>query len=482
MHGSIALRSSTLAVSHGRPSVQVAAGPRAHLVGIAGTGMRALADVLTDSGYTVSGSDPRAHLMDPTRYRVARDHRAEAIDSTVDLVIHSDAVPQDNPELWQARKLGVRVVSYPEFLGELMASRRGVAIAGTHGKSTTAAMAAEILSAAGLDPTVIFGATALAPGAGSRLGRGRWMLAEACEYRANFRHLAPQVAAVLGIELDHVDCFASLAEVEQAFVQFVRRVPAAGHIVASADCAATRRVTRGLDATVETFGLSPSATWQATALRERRGCYSFQLGARQRRVCEVKLTVPGRHNVYNALAAAAVAHRVGAAGSAIRAGLERFAGLRRRLEIVADDGSLAVVDDYAHHPTAVAAALATVRQMYPGRRLVCCFEPHQASRVRRLLDDFARVLHNADKIIVTEVFPAREEPDEFGNRSSAATLVESIVRLGGEATALDGAAHAADRLVAMLVPGDVLLTLGAGDVGAIAHDVGQRIRAIRKAG
>lgn len=440
--------------------------------------MRSLAEVLHAAGWSISGSDPRADALARRPFRVATAHDPQQINTALDLVVHSVAVPADNPELARARELGLDVVSYPQLLGQLLPKRHGAAVAGTHGKSTTTALAGEILTAAGLDPTVVFGASAHERASASRLGRGHWLLAEACEYRANFLELRPRVAALLGIEHDHVDCYATPADVEAAFARFANQVPADGVVLARADCAATRRVVAGLEAAVETFGLSTDAMWRATALRERRGYYSFELRHRRRLVCEVKLSLPGIHNVQNALAAAALASHCGAGGSAIRAGLARFAGLHRRLDRIAD-GSVAVIDDYAHHPTAVAAALSTVRQIQPDRRLVCVFEPHQGSRTTTLLDGFAKALHNADKLIVTDVYRARETGRAAGDE--AQKLVERMVAHGTDARYLPLSAIK-EELLTGLRAGDVIVTLGAGDIGALAHDLGQRFRVVRQAG
>jgi UDP-N-acetylmuramate--alanine ligase len=481
IRGHPTLSASTLCLPRHFDAVRTHTAGRVRLVGIAGSGMRALACVLDSAGWIVGGSDPRCADLPMSRFKITKGHSADAIDASLDLVVYSEAVPADNPELARARQLGLKVISYPQMLGQLMQSRTGVAIAGTHGKSTTTAMAGQILSLAGQDPTVIYGATAVEARWGSRLGRGRWMLAEACEYRASFRHLKPRIAVILNIELDHCDCFGSLAEVEGAFAGFAGGLAAEGLVLVSADCDAARRAVAEVGCPVETFGLCASATWQATAPRQRRGLYSFELRAGGRLVCEVKMAVRGLHNVRNALAAAAVASHCGATGSAIRQGLERFAGLGRRLQIVADDGSIAVVDDYAHHPTEVAAALATVRQMYPGRRLWCVFQPHQASRTARFLDGFARSLHNADKLIVADIYRAREKPHVAGE-VTAAELADRVGRRGREAVHVASAGEITRRLEGGIEPGDVLVTLGAGDIGAIAHAVGQRFRTIRKAG
>jgi len=456
------------------------AGPRVHLVGIAGAGMRSLADVLEAAGWQVSGSDLCDEPLARPAFEVWQGHDAERIDAGIELVVYSDAVPKTNLELARARQLGVRTLSYAQMLGELMQSRSGVAVAGTHGKSTTTAMAAEIVTGAGFDPTVVVGGAAIGGHSGGRHGRSRWMLVEACEYRANFRHMRPEMAAILNIEPDHFDCFPSTTDLEEAFAAFARQVPREGLVLARAECAATRRAVAGLDCTRELFGLTSGATWQATALRQRRGYYSFQIRCRGRLLCDVKLAVAGLHNVLNALAAAALASHCGATALDIRAGLERFAGLKRRLQLLGEVREIALVDDYAHHPTEVAATLTTLRQMYPGRRLWCVFQPHQASRLARLLDDLAHSLQNADKFVVADIYRAREDGPEGG--VTARDLCAAAARLGGEGVYLAKAAEIHDHLKNALRAGDVLVTMGAGDIGTVAHELGKRLRTFRKTG
>ena len=454
---------------------------RAHLVGIAGAGMRSLADVLLAAGWQISGSDPNCDAEVESRFPVTRSHQATSIDSALDLVVHSEAVPAKNPELTRAKKLGLPTFNYPQMLGRLMDSRSGVAIAGTHGKSTTTLMAAQILVTAGMDPTVVAGAVPIAASSGGRLGRSRWMLAEACEFRSNFRFLKPQIAAVLGIEPDHFDCFRSAAELEQAFADFVQGVDSDGLVVARAECAATQRVMKRLGCVSESFGLNSTATWQATSLRDRGGFYSFQVRCRERLVCDVKLPVAGRHNVLNALAAAAVASHCGATGSMIRVGLEHFPGIKRRLELVSNAGGIAILDDYAHHSTEVRATLNAVRQMYPARRVCCVFQPHQASRVKNLLDEFAHSLQNADEVVVAKIVRARE-PAARAGEVTAADLARRAAELGAKVVQLDEAPEIEHYLRNSLRPSDVLVTMGAGDIGNIAHELGQGIRSFRQAG
>ena len=454
---------------------------RVHLVGIGGSGMRSLADVLAAAGWTLSGSDANREALDGLPFAVRAGHASEAIDARLELVVYSDAVPRGNAELLRARELGIETLSYPQMLGRLFAERSGVAVAGTHGKSTTTAMAGEILATAGLDPTVICGAAPLGRATGGRLGGGRWLVAEACEYRANFRFLKPRLGVILGIEADHFDCFGSKRELEAAFAEFAQALPADGVLLVRADCPATRSATADVACACESFGLSAAATWRATELRERRGLYWLRIRCRDRLVCDVKLRVPGVHNVYNALAAAALASHSGANGSAIRQGLERFRGLSRRLELVAEGDPLAIVDDYAHHPTAVSASLAAVRQMFPGRRVWCVFQPHQASRTRNLLHEFAHSLQNADKIIVTGIFRARET-EGLSGETTAEQLAQRAAAGGREVHYLPSTGEVGHYLQRALAAGDVLVTLGAGDIGKVAHDLGQGIRTLRQAG
>ncbi len=475
MTGSALLAPSTA------PHLQIHKTPRAHLVGIAGTGMRSLARVLDEAGWAIAGSDTSAATLTGAPYTIYSGHDAEQIDAELDLVVHSDAVDSDNPELVRARELGLTTLSYPQMLGRLMASRSGLAVAGTHGKSTTTAMAGNILTAAGFDPTVIYGAAPLGAVCGGRYGRGRWMLAEACEYRANFRHLTPQMGVILGIERDHFDCFPSTESLEAAFAQFAERIADEGLLLVRSDCPTTQRVAAQIHCTTESFGLTGEAAWQATALRERQGYYSFEIRVRGRLLTDVKLQVPGRHNVINALAAAALASHCGATASAIRAGLERFIGLRRRLQLLGEVRGVAILDDYAHHPTEVAAGLATARQMYANRRVWCVFQPHQVSRTEGLLGPFAESLTAADRIIVADVFAARENAGasvaELGRR-----LADHVAALGAQVIQLSTAGQIHDHLRRHVAPGDVVVTMGAGNIGIVAHELGQGLRAFRQAG
>lgn len=434
--------------------------------------MRSLADVLVGCGWQLSGSDrdiEPALFLESRGVRLYRGHAADCLSPDAELVIASSAVPSENAEIRRAVELGIPVLSYAQMLGRIMAGRRGLAIAGTHGKSTATAMAAELLIAAGKDPTVIHGAVPLEGASGGRAGHGDLVLVEACEYRANFLHLAPEQAVILGIEPDHFDCYANLSELLDAFAQFAQKVPRHGLLLVRSDCDATRRAISAATARVETFGLEPEADWSATDLAQQEGNYAFRVDFRGKPFCETRLQIPGQHNVLNALAAAALAAHNGLSAAKISHGLTRFRGLRRRLEPLGDFGGITLLDDYAHHPTEITAGLATARQMYPGRRLWCLFQPHQASRTARLLDEMAVSLQNADKVVIAEIFRAREPPPRSGE-VTAADLARKL-RAGGVDVADVYRAEPIVRLLkSQLRPGDVLMTMGAGDVRKFCNE------------
>lgn len=465
----------------------------AYLIGIAGAGMRALADVLLGTGWRVSGSDYAPFVVPPSGglrgpiyrlkpgLRTYQGHAPENLPPETDLVIASTAIPPHNPELLRAAELGIPVVSYFQMLGRLMEGKHGLAVAGTHGKSTTAAMAAQILVGAGLDPTVVFGATPLGACSGGHAGSGKLMLVEACECQRNFLHLRPRHAVILGIEPDHFDCYDTRDELERAFAQFAASLPSDGLLLARHDCEATRRATANFSCRVETFGLQGQADWSAANLSHQRGCYRFQIHHRGKLLGSIKLKTPGRHNVLNALAAAALASANGVSPEQVVRSLSRFPGLHRRLESLGTWGGVAVVDDYAHHPTEVAAALAAVRLMFPGRRLWCVFQPHQVSRTARLLDELAASLQNAEKVLVAEIFRAREGPARPGE-VTAADLARQVRAGGADVPPIHAPEEIEDFLQTHLTPRDVLLTLGAGDIGRIAYGYLERFREDRAAG
>ncbi len=445
--------------------------------------MRSLAEVLLGWGWRISGSDlsPKsAQFPSQAGPQVYQGHAAAQLAPETDLLIHSDAVPADNPELLRAVEMDIPVQSYFQTLGKLMLDRQGIAVAGTHGKLTTTAMLASLLIEAGRDPTVIFGAAPLGKQGGGRAGRGPLLVVEACEYRANFLHLAPRQAVILGIEPDHFDYYHSPGQLHEAFARFARRIPHRGLLLTRYDCRVTRKTTAQAGCRKQTFGFQAAADWAALDLDSQRGRYAFNLVHGGRKLARVRLRVHGKHNVANALAAAALAWENGVGPEAIVNGLEWFTGLRRRLQWLGCWQGVTLLDDYAHHPTEVSATLRAVREMYPGRRVWCVFQPHQASRTAHLLDELAASLENADRVFVAEIFRARE-PGHRPGEVKATDLAQRILLRESEVPRVHDTDLIFRLLETRLAPGDVLITMGAGDIGKLSNAFVDRFRQDRAA-
>lgn len=441
------------------------------LVGAAGSGMRALARVLLDRGWRVIGVDRQGEAAAPFPWRT--DHAVENLPPDCGLVIHSDAIAPDTPELTAARLRGLPVMRYIEAVSRLLerpSGRRVIAVAGTHGKSTTTAMLAAILERAQCDPTVFCGATPLGGrwGSGGRAGQGPWAVVEACEWNRNFLNLDPSAAVILNIEPDHLDTYPDERSLLAAFAQFAERVPCDGVLaVGSESPLAVQLSSRLTRRRVVSFGFG-QADWVAALKAENAPPREFTVTHCGRRVIEVRLRLAGRHHVFNALAALVSAVESGIDARTAAEALAEFPGLERRMEYLGRHGDVEFYDDFAHHPTEIAATLATLRQMYPRRRLVCVFQPHQRRRTKGLLDEFARSLAVADLLAVTDVFAAREPPTA-GPDGIAEELRR---RVRGPAVLV---AETPDRLpqtlAEALTAGDLFVTLGAGDIRRLADAV-----------
>ncbi|MFW5692917.1 MAG: UDP-N-acetylmuramate--L-alanine ligase [Thermoguttaceae bacterium] len=445
----------------------------AHLIGAQGAGMRALAAVLAERGWRLSGSDLTGGVVSlpaGAPLVVCSGHCRRNLPPDANLVVASDAVPPDNPELQQAAERGIPVRSYFQMVGELTARMQCAAVAGTHGKSSTVGMSAHVFRHAGADPLVFCGATPLGQTSGGRGGRGSVALVEACEFRANFLHLKPRQAVLLGIEHDHFDCYPNEDDLLDAFTRFTRSVPDDGLLIVRADCSTACRVAAAASCRVERFSLTSPADWSVGGPAHRRGCYEFDVLHHGRPLCRMRLQVPGVHNVLNALAAAALARANGIPADCIGEALSGFRGLHRRMECLGTHRGVTLLDDYAHHPTETVAALEAARQMHPGRRLWCVFQPHQALRLTRLLHETAAGLQGADVVAVADVFRAREGPPTPGE-ADAARLACELQRLGTSLASTGSLEEIASLLKLRLVPGDVLLTMGAGDVRAVAESL-----------
>lgn len=457
-----------------------------HYLGIAGVGVSALAQVALARGAHVSGSDPHADPQTNPAVRrlleggatVYHEHRAENLSEGVELVVASAAIAEDNPEIRAARQRGVRVISRAEFLGELMAAHKGpkIAVAGTHGKTTTAAMIGVLLQHAGLDPTVFVGGEAPQLGGNVRIGSETGpFVAEACEAYGSFLYLKPDIAVLTNIEADHLDHYGSFDRVLDSFRRFLSNLASSesGLIVACGE-------DEGVQQLLATLPESPSflyfldektserlqALAPATNVRLGRTA-SFDWITSELRYVPIKLSVPGRHNVLNALAAAIVGHVLDVPDETVAAGLAKFRGVGRRQEILGEvpfeNGSVLVMDDYAHHPTEIRATLDALRAAYPERRLVAIFQPHLYSRTRDFLPQFAEALATADALIVTDIYAAREAPMEDVR---AADIVNQAAKLNANAPALFVPAKRdiPARLAALVRPGDLTVFLGAGDI------------------
>ncbi len=451
---------------------------RVHFVGIGGVGMSGIAEVMCTLGYQVSGSDNADNAV--TR-RLAKlgiaVHRGHAAANVLgaDCVVVSSAIKPDNPELMEARSQRIPVVPRAEMLAELMRFKRGIAVAGTHGKTTTTSLLASVLAEGGIDPTFVIGGQLLAAGANARLGKGEWLVAEADESDGSFLRLNPQIAIVTNIDADHLENYGGdFAQVQAAFEEFLHRLPFYGLAVLCIDDPEVAQLAAGTPRHVMTYGFQPEADVRADDVTQQGGRMRFTLclpeGARQ----PVTLALPGRHNVLNALAASAVAWQLGVAPDAIARALEQFAGIGRRFNLLAQvplprGGMVTVVDDYGHHPKELEAVFAAARGGWADKRLVVAFQPHRYSRTRDLFDEFAAVLSSVDALVLTEVYPAGEAPIAGADAKALARAIRARGRI--DPVVVGGAGELSGVLGDVLRDGDLLLMMGAGDIGAAAQGV-----------
>ncbi|WP_240097485.1 UDP-N-acetylmuramate--L-alanine ligase [Thermomonas flagellata] len=452
--------------------------PRVHFVGIGGVGMSGIAEVLCTLGYQVSGSDQADNAT--TRRLAALGaviHKGHAAANVLDAdcVVVSSAIRADNPELLEARAQRIPVVPRAEMLAELMRFKHGIAVAGTHGKTTTTSLTASVLAEGGMDPTFVIGGQLLAAGANARLGKGAWLVAEADESDGSFLRLNPVIAIVTNIDADHLENYGGdFARVRAAFAEFLHRLPFYGLAVLCVDDPEVAALAESTPRHVVTYGFAAQADVRAEDVRQDGARMHFTLCLPDASRTACTLALPGRHNVQNALAAAAVGWQLGVGQAQIAAALERFAGIGRRFNQLATlalpgGGSAVLVDDYGHHPRELAAVFEAARGGWPGRRLVVAFQPHRYSRTRDLFDDFAAVLSTADALLLTEVYPAGEAPIAGADAKALARAIRTRGRV--EPVLVGGAAELAAALPDVLRDGDLLLMMGAGDIGAAAQQL-----------
>ncbi len=442
--------------------------------------MKALAELLVELGWKVTGSDlmtshPSLLAMKSRGLRVHCGHDRSFLPADTDVLVYSPAVGLSNPERRRAAQLGIPEMSYSQMLGCLMQNRQGVAIAGTHGKSTTTAMVGTIACDGGLAPAGVVGAELCGRGRSSWAGTGRPFIVEACEYQRSFLELRPSFGAILGIEPDHFDCFANFSETVAAFREFAARIAPDGMLLVRGDCEESKRAAGAAAAEVVTFSMHAGFDWWAADVRRSPCGTRFRVFYRGEYVTEIFLRTPGAHNVLNALAATAICSRLGVPAASIRESLAEFCGVRRRFEVSGMYRGATLIEDYAHHPTAVRSTLQTAREQFAGRKIWCVFQPHQVSRLRALMDDFARSFADADEVLVAPVFAARENAGTESLQASA--------ELAAETTACGRSARfipSLDRIVATLDdetrPGDVVISMGAGDIDRVHYELIGRVR------
>jgi len=474
-----------------------------HLIGAGGAGMTALSEVLMDLGCVLTGSDlnveperPRHSnpLSNPQRIlRIHHGHDATHLPATADLVVFSPAISADNPERVAAERLGIPAVSYVELLGVLLNQKTGICIAGTHGKTTTSAMTASILREAGVASSAAIGGEVI------QYGRSGWgdvnspstvesdslFVVEACEYRRHFLQFRPRIAAILNVEVDHFDCFRTIDDTYEAFAEFASQIQPNGTLIIRADCPLIASLKGQCQAKVETFlpvtstsgpgrNAAACADWAISSLREEQHRTVFDVVRQGRTFGTIELLLPGRHNVENALAAIAVAHAAGVSPDAACDAVSQFQGVRRRFEEIGTWDGVTLVDDYAHHPTAVRATLAAARKKYGDRRLVVAFQPHQVSRTLQLMNEFAISFSDADEVLLVPIFAARENTEQA--EAALAELARCINLAGCSVEVLTSLDQLQATLEDSAQPGDVWLTLGAGNINRIPHEFARTVQ------
>ncbi len=442
-----------------------------HFVGIGGIGMSGIAEVLLNLGYQVSGSDLRESEINRRLTELGGTihygHRGENL-GEADVVVTSTAVRADNPEVYEAHRRLIPVIPRAEMLAELMRMKYGIAVAGTHGKTTTTSMVATVLSHGGIDPTSVIGGRLDLLGSNAKLGQGKFLVAEADESDGSFLHLSPTIAIVTNIDADHLDYYRDLAQIKDTFVDFINKVPFYGLAVLCLDDPNIQEIIPRVRKRFTTYGLSSQADVRATAIEHRQGMTSFKVHHRDETLGTISFRMPGRHNVLNALAAVAVAMELDLPFATIAEGFRDFGGVQRRFQVKFDEQGIMVVDDYGHHPVEIKATLAAARSGWD-RRVIAVFQPHRYSRTRALKEDFETAFYQADHLIVTDIYAAGEEPDPEVNSEA---LTRGITEHGHKDVHYISDFNAiAAHLRSVIRPGDIVITLGAGNVWQVGEQL-----------
>lgn len=449
---------------------------RLHFVGIGGIGMSGIAELLINMGYTVTGSDlnesETIKRLTGLGARIHIGHEAENVHDT-DVVVISSAVRQDNPEVVEALSLNIPVIPRAQMLAELMRLRYGIAVAGSHGKTTTTSMIEAVLSYGGLDPTIVVGGKVRTLGTNARLGEGSFMVVEADESDGSFMLLSPVISVLTNIDEEHMDHYKDMEELVGTFTSFMNKVPFYGLSVLCVDCKRVSTIARNFNKRLVTYGFSPDAELRAQDVEIHGFETEFTVVNGDSVLGDIKIHSPGRHVAQNALAAIAVGMELGMSFEHVKEGLSRFNGIGRRLEIKASSGGITVVDDYAHHPREIEVTIEAIRQTGAGR-VVVIFQPHRYSRTSLLFDDFVKVLLKADKLYLLDIYAASEDPIEG---VSSQKLFEAIKDSGHEdVTYINGSQSVVETVLQKIESGDTLLTLGAGNVWTYGEEIAEAIK------
>ncbi len=439
---------------------------KVHMVGIGGIGMSSIAEVLLSRGYSVSGSDlQESEITDHLRSLGAEifEGHSDAHVSDVDVVVYSSAVESStNPETLEAERRRIPIIKRADMLGELMRTKYGIAIAGTHGKTTTTTMAGLVVNRGGFDPTIIVGGKVAVFGSNAVAGKGDIIVIEADEYDRAFLRLTPSIAVITSIDEEHLDIYADIDDLKESFIQFANSIPFFGSTILCSDDPNVRSITPRIDRRTVTYGTSIDATIRATDIVQQGLQSRFQVTVGGEPVGLVELSVPGLHNLKNALAAFAVGLELDIPVSTIIEALRNFTGVQRRFDILSDSSDVIVVDDYAHHPVEVAATLQTAARVWPNRRIIAVFQPHLYSRTRDMHIQFGDALVNANVVLVTDVYPAREDPIAG---VSGRMIVDRLEELGhAEVAYVERVADVPEFLAARIRTDDAVVLMGAGDI------------------
>ncbi len=446
-----------------------------HLVGIGGSGMCGIAEILLKMHYKISGSDvhetPVTRRLEKLGARIVYRHEPENVRGA-DVVVISSAIRQDNPEVVQAKNEKIIIIRRAEMLAELMRMKHGIAIAGTHGKTTTTSIVGEVLRAGGLDPTVVVGGIVRSIGTGAKIGKGDYLVAEADEFDRSFLQLSPSIAVVTTIESEHLDCYRDIEEIKEAFILFCNKVPFYGSAILCGDDEAILSILPRLDRKLLTYGLNANVDLRAREIYFSGNHSQYSAFWRDEKLGTVSLQIPGVHNVKNSLAAMLVGLELGIPFPSIRTAIEDFTGVHRRFEIKGEKNGVMVVDDYAHHPTEIEASLRGAKDGW-NRRIIAIFQPHLYSRTQSFHQEFGRSFHDSDILFVTDIYPAREDPIE----GVTGELVVRAARRHGlrQVHYIAEMSELAEAVMNVVEPGDIVITLGAGDIWKVGMEILERL-------